>query len=342
MLHLTGYGLTLDDLRAFRQWGSAHPGPPRGAPHPGRRGHDRAARPGLRQRRRHGHRRALAAGPLRRRACATTTRSSSAPTATSRRASATRPPRWPATSASAGSSTSTTTTTSPSTAPPSWRCPTTPAKRFEAYGWHVDRARRGRQRPRRARGRRCARAMAVDDAPSLIVLRSHIGYPSPKYTDTEHAHGNPLGEDEVAHHQGDPRPARRTRPSTCPTTCSPSTASAGRAGPRPSARRGRSGSTSGPATRAECEACLARHGPAGLGRRRCRRWEAGREGRHPQGERRVPRGAPARRRARPRRRRRRPHRQHRHRDQGPRRAVPRTSPAAARSTSASASTAWAA
>ena len=31
------------------------------------------------------------------------------------------------------------------------------------------------------------RAMAVDDAPSLIILRSHIGWPSPKYTDTEFA-----------------------------------------------------------------------------------------------------------------------------------------------------------
>ena len=28
MLHLTGYGLTLDDLRAFRQWGSHTPGHP--------------------------------------------------------------------------------------------------------------------------------------------------------------------------------------------------------------------------------------------------------------------------------------------------------------------------
>ena len=39
--------------------------------------------------------------------------------------------------------------------------------------------------------------MNVEDKPSLIVLRSHIGWPSPKCTDTEQAHGNPLGEDEV-------------------------------------------------------------------------------------------------------------------------------------------------
>ncbi len=30
------------------------------------------------------------------------------------------------------------------------------------------------------------------------MLRSHIGYPSPKWQDTAHAHGNPLGADEVA------------------------------------------------------------------------------------------------------------------------------------------------
>ena len=39
--------------------------------------------------------------------------------------------------------------------------------------------------------------MRVDDKPSMIVLRSHIGWPSPKYTDTAEAHGNPLGEEEV-------------------------------------------------------------------------------------------------------------------------------------------------
>ena len=40
--------------------------------------------------------------------------------------------------------------------------------------------------------------IAVEDRPTLLILRSHIGYPSPKYTDTAHAHGNPLGDDEVA------------------------------------------------------------------------------------------------------------------------------------------------
>jgi transketolase len=39
--------------------------------------------------------------------------------------------------------------------------------------------------------------MAVEDRPSFIILRSHIGWPSPKFTDSEKAHGSPLGEDEI-------------------------------------------------------------------------------------------------------------------------------------------------
>ena len=44
----------------------------------------------------------------------------------------------------------------------------------------------------------CARAWPRSDRPTLVVLRSHIGYPSPKVQDTAAAHGNPLGADEVA------------------------------------------------------------------------------------------------------------------------------------------------
>ena len=39
--------------------------------------------------------------------------------------------------------------------------------------------------------------MAVEDKPSLIVLRSHIGWPSPHLTDTAKAHGDPFGPDEI-------------------------------------------------------------------------------------------------------------------------------------------------
>ena len=59
MLYLTGYDLTLDDLKNFRQWGSRTPGHPEYGLHARRRDDHRPARPGRRQRRRHGPRRAL-------------------------------------------------------------------------------------------------------------------------------------------------------------------------------------------------------------------------------------------------------------------------------------------
>jgi transketolase len=37
----------------------------------------------------------------------------------------------------------------------------------------------------------------VEDKPSLVLVRSHIGYGSPNKEDTYQAHGSPLGEDEV-------------------------------------------------------------------------------------------------------------------------------------------------
>ncbi|HUP69499.1 MAG TPA: transketolase [Acidimicrobiales bacterium] len=69
-------------------------------------------------------------------------------------------------------------------------------KRFEAYGWHVDNV--GEiANDTDALEDAVRRAMAVEDRPSMIVLRSHIGYPSPKYTDTAAAHGNPFGDEEI-------------------------------------------------------------------------------------------------------------------------------------------------
>jgi len=70
-------------------------------------------------------------------------------------------------------------------------------KRFEAYGWHVENVGEiGEDLD--ALEAAIRRAKDVDDRPSMIVLRSHIGYPSPKYTDTSHAHGNPFGDEEIA------------------------------------------------------------------------------------------------------------------------------------------------
>ncbi len=69
-------------------------------------------------------------------------------------------------------------------------------RRFEAYGWHVEHlGEAANDLDALEAGLR--RAMAVEDRPSMVILRSHIGYPSPKFTDSEKAHGNPLGADEI-------------------------------------------------------------------------------------------------------------------------------------------------
>jgi transketolase len=68
--------------------------------------------------------------------------------------------------------------------------------RFAAYGWHTENL---GEMANDVDGLEAAirRAMAVEDRPSLLVLRSHIGYPAPHLTDTPKAHGSPLGVEEV-------------------------------------------------------------------------------------------------------------------------------------------------
>jgi transketolase len=70
------------------------------------------------------------------------------------------------------------------------------AARFRSYGWDVDEV--GEiANDCDALEAALRRGMAVEDKPTLIVLRSHIGYPSPKFTDTDAAHGNPFGDEEI-------------------------------------------------------------------------------------------------------------------------------------------------
>jgi transketolase len=70
-------------------------------------------------------------------------------------------------------------------------------RRFEAYGWHVEHLGEmandldGLEEAIR-------RGMAVEDRPSLLILRSHIGYPSPDLTDHHEAHGNPFTAEQVS------------------------------------------------------------------------------------------------------------------------------------------------
>jgi len=67
-------------------------------------------------------------------------------------------------------------------------------KRFEAYGWHAARVEDGNDLDGIEAAINEARD---DDRPSLIAVRTHIGYGSPHKQDTQKAHGSPLGPDEV-------------------------------------------------------------------------------------------------------------------------------------------------
>ena len=68
-------------------------------------------------------------------------------------------------------------------------------KRFEGYGWHVQRIEDGNDLG--AIDRAIRKAQKITDRPSLIVVRTHIGYGSPNKQDSEKAHGEPLGVDEI-------------------------------------------------------------------------------------------------------------------------------------------------
>jgi transketolase len=66
--------------------------------------------------------------------------------------------------------------------------------RFAAYPWHTQRVEDGNDIEAIARAIEAARK---DPRPSIIAVRTHIGYGSPNRQDTQKAHGQPLGEDEV-------------------------------------------------------------------------------------------------------------------------------------------------
>ncbi|MGD0920003.1 MAG: transketolase, partial [Thermodesulfobacteriota bacterium] len=68
-------------------------------------------------------------------------------------------------------------------------------KRFEAYGWHVQSVENGNDTE--AISRAITSARNETSRPSLISVRTHIGYGSPHKQDTFEAHGSPLGPEEV-------------------------------------------------------------------------------------------------------------------------------------------------
>ena len=98
--------------------------------------------------------------------------------------------------------------------------------RFDAYGWHTQRVSDGNDVA--AIDAALAAAKAETARPSLIAVRSHIGYGAPHKQDTAAAHGEPLGAGRGQGRQGEPGLA----------------AAAGLPGARRSARRVRRGRAS--------------------------------------------------------------------------------------------------
>jgi transketolase len=68
-------------------------------------------------------------------------------------------------------------------------------ERYRGYGWHVQDLEEdiGLDRLQQA----LSDAIAVEDRPSLIIVRTHIAQGSPNKHDTAAAHGSPLGEEEI-------------------------------------------------------------------------------------------------------------------------------------------------
>jgi len=101
------------------------------------------------------------------------------------------------------------------------------AKRFEAYGWFVQKVDDGNDLA--AIDAAIRAAQAEHGRPSIIMVHTHIGYGSPNKHDTAEAHGSPLGVEEV----------KLTKPKSwmAARACIPGTGRSPRAFP-PSARKG--------------------------------------------------------------------------------------------------------
>ncbi len=67
--------------------------------------------------------------------------------------------------------------------------------RFEAYGWHVQTVHDGNNLEKIETAIR--HAQQVTDKPSLIKVKTHIGFGSPNKQDSHEAHGSPLGDEEI-------------------------------------------------------------------------------------------------------------------------------------------------
>lgn len=69
-----------------------------------------------------------------------------------------------------------------------------PVKRFEAYGWHVQEI-DGHDHAQIEDA--INKAQSEASKPSIVICRTHIGFGSPNKQDSASSHGSPLGEDEI-------------------------------------------------------------------------------------------------------------------------------------------------
>ena len=70
------------------------------------------------------------------------------------------------------------------------------AKRYEAYGWYVQQV-ASDGNDAEVFEKALKNAKTQKGKPSIIKFRSHIGFGSPNFQDSHAAHGSPLGEDEI-------------------------------------------------------------------------------------------------------------------------------------------------
>ncbi len=79
--------------------------------------------------------------------------------------------------------------------PADWSFTEDVGERFRAYGWNVVHVTDANDL--NALAKAYNNFLKTNDRPTLIVVNSHIGYGSPHKQDTNEAHGEPLGEEEV-------------------------------------------------------------------------------------------------------------------------------------------------
>ena len=196
LLHLTGYAVSLDDLKAFRQWGSITPGHPEYGVTPGVEATTGPLGQGLTN--------AVGMAIAERRLAAEYNRPGHAIV-----------DHWTYVIASDGDLQEGIASEAASLAghlrlgklvvlyddnhiqldgPTSMAWSEDVPKRFEAYGWHAQRVEDGNDLAAIEAAIEAARA---DGRPSLIAVRTHIGFGSPNRQDSQKAHGQALGPDEV-------------------------------------------------------------------------------------------------------------------------------------------------